>query len=211
MDWGAFFSAFGLVFVAELGDKTQLAVVTGTCKYRRPWAVFAGATAALVAVTALGVIGGQMLERVIPPHVLRLGAGLAFVVMGLLIAREALRSREGAWSEALGGDCCDSPGADALGGGFHAVWDWRAFSATFGLLFMAELGDKTQLAVVSLSSEHGDAWAVLAGGALALTLVTALGVVGGRALCKLVSQRLLLWVSAAAFIAMGALMGFGVP
>ena len=46
MDWNVLLSTFGLVFVAELGDKTQLAVVTQTCKYRRPWAVFLGASLA---------------------------------------------------------------------------------------------------------------------------------------------------------------------
>ena len=50
MDWSALAAAFGLVFVAELGDKTQLAVITQTCKYRRPWAVFWGASLALPVV-----------------------------------------------------------------------------------------------------------------------------------------------------------------
>jgi len=207
MDWSAFFSAFGLVFVAELGDKTQLAVVTQTCKHRRPWAVFLGASGALVGVTALGAIGGQVLGHLVPAHVLRVAAGLAFVAMGQLMVREASQGGEGSWRETLCEARCDDSGT---AGASLVAWDWHAFSATFGLLFLAELGDKTQLAVLSLSSEHGDAWAVLAGGALALTLVTAVGVVGGRALCKLVSQRLLLWVSAAAFMVMGALMIFGV-
>ncbi len=54
MNWNLLLSTFGLVFLAELGDKTQLMVVTQVCKYRRPWPVFAGASLALVAVTALG-------------------------------------------------------------------------------------------------------------------------------------------------------------
>ena len=59
---------FGLIFVAELGDKTQLAVVTQTCKYRRPWPVFAGASLALALVTLLGALGGQLLARLISPE-----------------------------------------------------------------------------------------------------------------------------------------------
>ena len=74
---------------------------------------------------------------------------------------------------------------------------------------MAELGDKTQLAVLSLSSQNSATWAVFAGGALALTLVTGLGVIGGQGLCRLIPQRLLLSVSAAAFVVMGALMLMG--
>ena len=66
MMWNTLLSAFGLVFVAELGDKTQLAVLTQTCKYRRPWAVFLGASIALTAVTALGAVAGQVLGQFVP-------------------------------------------------------------------------------------------------------------------------------------------------
>jgi len=85
------FSTFGLVLVAEMGDKTQLAVVTQTCKYRRPWAIFAAASLALTMVTALGAATGQLLQQWLPAAWLRAAAALAFVVMGLLIGREALR------------------------------------------------------------------------------------------------------------------------
>ena len=54
MNWSSLLSTFGLIFIAELGDKTQLAVVTQTCKFRSPWAVFAGGSLALTAVTAVG-------------------------------------------------------------------------------------------------------------------------------------------------------------
>lgn len=80
-----FFSTFALLFVAELGDKTQLAVLNMTAKHKMPMAVFLGAALALVAVTALGVLGGELLTRFIPEQVLRkLAAGL-FVGMGLLM------------------------------------------------------------------------------------------------------------------------------
>jgi putative Ca2+/H+ antiporter (TMEM165/GDT1 family) len=207
MDLAAFLSSFGLVFVAELGDKTQLAVVTQTCKYRKPWAIFAGASAALVGVTALGVVAGQALGRVIPADLLQGVAAAAFIGMGLLVGREALR--QGGESEGWdGAAACDDQVSSCPGRGAGAAgWNWRAFAATLGLLFVAELGDKTQLAVLSLSSNRRDAWAVLSGSALALTLVSGLGVVGGQALCELVPRRTLLWASALAFLAMGAWMG----
>jgi putative Ca2+/H+ antiporter (TMEM165/GDT1 family) len=203
LDWGALFSTLGLIFVAELGDKTQLAVVTQTCKYRRPWAVFAGASLALVMVTLIGALGGQLLSRFVPVGVLRTIAALAFIVMGGLIGREA--SKAGA--EDTLGQACDyiAPGCTTA-----SRWDWKAFSSSLGLLFVAELGDKTQLAVLSLSSKHGSPWAVFVGGALALTLVTAIGVVGGQGLCRLIPERLLLWISATAFVVMGILMGLGI-
>ena len=82
MDWNALLTTFGLILMAELGDKTQLAVLAQTCKYRRPWAVFLGASLALTAVTALGTAGGQLVSQLVPPSVLRWAAALAFVVMG---------------------------------------------------------------------------------------------------------------------------------
>ncbi len=202
MDWSAFLSAFGLIFVAELGDKTQLAVVTQTCKYRKPWAIVLGASVALIAVTALGAVGGQILGQFVPEGVLSVVAAVAFVVVGMLTAREAIGASKGTSDEAT----CDCTEDEAVAESVSA-WDWKAFSSTFALLFAAELGDKTQLAVLSMAGKCGNVWPVFIGGALALTSVTALGVVGGQALCKLIPARSLLLVSAIAFVVMGILMG----
>ena len=206
MDWTALIYTFGLIFVAEMGDKTQLAVVTQTCKYRRPWAIFCGATLALTSVTALGVIGGQVLGRVIPEKVLRNVAALAFVVMGMIIGREADKKS----ANSLEGDLRDIDLVTEIPYAPDSPWDWKAFSSTLGLLFVAELGDKTQLAVMTLARQHAAPWSVFIGGALALTAVTAVGVLGGQGLCKLIPERLLLGISAVAFVVMGVLMWFGV-
>ncbi len=206
MDWSTLISTFGLVFIAELGDKTQLAVVTQTCKHRRPWAVFLGASAALTAVTAIGAVSGQLLGQIIPEGVLRFVAALAFIVMGALIGREAVKAGRNVAQEDTRATVADEQVDCAPA----SAWDWRASSSTFGLLFIAELGDKTQLAVLSLAGKRADVWAVFIGGTLALALVTGLGVVGGQGLCRLVPGRLLLWISATAFVVMGILMSIGV-
>jgi Ca2+/H+ antiporter, TMEM165/GDT1 family len=201
VDWGAWFSAFGLIFVAELGDKTQLAVVTQTCKFRRPWPVFLGGSLALTAVTALGAAGGQVLSAFVPQAVIRSAAAVAFIVMGVLIWREAVKmAARDACDLVEVGECVLEPGA----------WDWRAFGATFSLLFLAELGDKTQLAVLGLASKEPAAWVTFTGGAAALIGVTAIGVLGGEKLCQWIPERLLLRISAGAFVIMGVLMGLGV-
>jgi putative Ca2+/H+ antiporter (TMEM165/GDT1 family) len=85
-----FLSTFALLFVAELGDKTQLAVISMTAKHKMPIWIFAGATLALTAVTLLGVVGGQVLTRFVPEMVLRKVAAALFVVMGLLMWFEKL-------------------------------------------------------------------------------------------------------------------------
>ncbi len=201
MNWQAFFSTFGLVFIAELGDKTQLAVMTQTCKFRRPWPVFLGGSLALTAVTALGAAGGQLVGTLIPARVVQIIAAAAFVVMGILIWREASKQDQGA-------ECAEATESECAAPGGR--WDWKAFGATFSLLFFAELGDKTQLAVLSLASKQAAPWIIFAGGALALTAVTALGVMGGQQLSKWIPERTLLRISAAAFVVMGVLIGAGI-
>ncbi len=83
-------STFALLFVAELGDKTQLAVISMTAKHKMPLYIFIGAALALAAVTALGVLGGELLTRVIPEAVLRKIAAVLFVGMGVLMWFEKL-------------------------------------------------------------------------------------------------------------------------
>ncbi len=80
-----FLSTFALLFVAELGDKTQLAVISMTAKHKSPGWIFLGAVLALAAVTGLGVLGGELLTRVVPADVLRKVAAGGFVVMGVLM------------------------------------------------------------------------------------------------------------------------------
>lgn len=90
MDWRVFATTFAALFLAELGDKTQLAVITLACKHQRPLAVFLGATIALGTVTLLGVLGGEAATRLVSPRVLhRVAAGL-FVLMGVLMWFEIL-------------------------------------------------------------------------------------------------------------------------
>jgi putative Ca2+/H+ antiporter (TMEM165/GDT1 family) len=78
-------STFILLFIAEIGDKTQLAVINMTAKHKSPLWVFAGATLALGMVTAIGVLGGEVLTHHIPAEVLHKIAAALFVVMGILM------------------------------------------------------------------------------------------------------------------------------
>ena len=83
--WKVLLCTFALLFVAELGDKTQLAVINMTAKYKMPLWVFIGAALALATVTGLGVLSGELLTRFIPEMILRKGAAVLFVAMGLLM------------------------------------------------------------------------------------------------------------------------------
>jgi len=85
MDWKVFFTTFGALLLAELGDKTQLATISLTCETGRPWTVFLAASSALVAITLLGVIFGQAITSFIPHVYLQKGAALFFIIIGVSI------------------------------------------------------------------------------------------------------------------------------
>lgn len=90
MDWKVFTGTFMTIFVAELGDKTQLAAILAVSQTRKPVAVFLGAGLALLAVTLLGVIFGEALVKVVPEHVLKKVAGGAFVLIGTLVLADKI-------------------------------------------------------------------------------------------------------------------------
>lgn len=85
MDWRVFLSTFGLVFLAELGDKTQLAAMAMAARSQSPLAVFGGAALALTLVTLLGVAFSQALVGLVPAVYIHKAAGLIFLIVGLLI------------------------------------------------------------------------------------------------------------------------------
>src|SRR6187549_2229568 len=67
-DWKLFLSTFGAIFLAEMGDKTQLATLSLSANGASRWVVFAGSALALVATSAVAVLFGEAIARVIPPH-----------------------------------------------------------------------------------------------------------------------------------------------
>lgn len=85
MDWKIFGTAFVTLFLAELGDKTQLAIITLTAKTDSKIAVFLGASAALVIVSLLAVLVGGALTQVVPAEWLQRIVAVAFIVIGVLM------------------------------------------------------------------------------------------------------------------------------
>lgn len=88
--------------------------------------------------------------------------------------------------------------------------DWKVFSATFIALFVAELGDKTQLAAISMTSETGRPFSVFLGAISALALVTLIGVAFGSALLQFIPEEYLKKAAAGLFVLIGVLMWFKV-
>jgi putative Ca2+/H+ antiporter (TMEM165/GDT1 family) len=85
MDWRVFLTTFGVIFLAEMGDKTQLAAMTMAAQTKRPWAVFIAAALALTAVSAIGVVVGSVVGDYVPLLWVKRVAALSFIVIGVLI------------------------------------------------------------------------------------------------------------------------------
>ena len=85
MDWRVVLTTFGIIFLAELGDKTQLAAMTLAAQTRRPWAVLIGASVALACVSAIGIAVGGLLGDYLPLLWIKRIAAMAFIAIGILM------------------------------------------------------------------------------------------------------------------------------
>src|SRR5207253_10496461 len=85
MDWRVMLTTFGIMFLAEMGDKTQIAAMTMAAEKKRPWEVFIAASLALAAVSAIGVVVGSTLSHLLPLEWIKRVAGAAFIVIGFLV------------------------------------------------------------------------------------------------------------------------------
>ncbi|WP_028574837.1 TMEM165/GDT1 family protein [Desulfonatronovibrio hydrogenovorans] len=85
MDIKLFFTTFGIIFLAELGDKTQMASVLMAAQSQKPWTVFIGASLALVSITLLAVIFANIICNYIPGEAIKKFAAIGFLVIGTLM------------------------------------------------------------------------------------------------------------------------------
>jgi putative Ca2+/H+ antiporter (TMEM165/GDT1 family) len=178
-----FAAVFGVVFVAELPDKTAFAALLLATR-RRPLAVFLGAAGAFLVQSLIAVAFGGLLA-LLPRVWVRIGAGLLF--LGFAWTMWTRRDEE-------------EPGAAAgAGGGF-----WRDAAASFLVIFIAEWGDLTQLATAALAAEHRRPLTVFLGATSALWAVSALAVAAGHQLKSRLDPGRLQKAAAAVFALVGA-------
>jgi len=85
MDLRVLLTTFGVIFLAEMGDKTQLAAMTMAADSKKPWAVFLGASLALTAVSLLGVLVGSVVGDYVPLVWVKRVAAIAFIFIGVLM------------------------------------------------------------------------------------------------------------------------------
>ena len=185
MDPAVIAIAFGAIFVVELPDKTFVAALVLSTRYR-PWAVWVGVGLAFLIQTLIAcTVGG--LVTLLPHRVVEVVAGLIFLAGGLLLLREAPKSDAGeSQTEEEYAAKATSPKT-----GLAAV------GASFVVLFAAEWGDLSQLLTISLVGRYHDALSVFVGAWSALLVVSGLAVVAGRFLLRYLRLSTIHYVGAA--------------
>ncbi|KUO22508.1 TMEM165/GDT1 family protein [Streptomyces dysideae] len=175
---------FGVVFLAEVPDKTALAgLVLGT-RYRASY-VFAGVAAAFALHVALAVAAGSVLT-LLPQQIVHALTGVLF----LGGAATLLMKRDGADGDAE----IRRPENQSF---------WKVAGAGFMLILVAEFGDLTQIMTANLAARYDDPLSVGLGAVLALWAVAGLGIVGGKALMKRVPLRLITKIAALLMLGLG--------
>lgn len=179
----AFLVSTGIVALAEMGDKTQLLSLLLATRFRRPWPIIAGIFVATVVNHALAGALGAWVTSFLGPQVLRWVLGASFIAMAI-------------WM--LIPDKLDEGDADAAP-------KYGVFLTTVVAFFLAEMGDKTQVATVMLAARF-DAWAsVVAGTTLGMMLANAPVVWLGDRIVRKVPIRLVHIVGALVFLVLGVL------
>jgi len=162
-------TVFGIVFLAELPDKTALASLVLGTRYR-PSHVFVGTAAAFLVHVVLAIAAGSLLA-LLPGRVLHAVVGALFLMGAILL----LRGRHEAEEE-----------EDLQLSGDKPATFRRVAAMSFGVILVAEFGDLTQIVTANLAAKYHDPISVGIGATLALWAVAGLAIVGGRGLLKVV-------------------------
>jgi Ca2+/H+ antiporter, TMEM165/GDT1 family len=174
-------TSFALIFAAEMGDKSQLVCMALASKHR-PVPVVFGALSAFALLNALAVGFGKVIANWFPEYVIAAAVALLFIMFGIQALRTETEESHEEFKEKSG----------------HGI-----FFTTFLLITVAEFGDKTQLAVVALSSTASPV-GVWLGSTLALGTTSVLGVLAGRKLLEKISLELLHKIGGVLFLMLSA-------
>jgi len=180
----AFLLSFGIIFVAELGDKSQLMAMTFAARYKT-LTVIIGITAATAVVHAVSVGVGAVVGGVLPTKPINIIAGLAFLAFAAWTIRgDKLSEDEENKSSRVGRS---------------------VLLAVAGAFFLAELGDKTMLATITLATTEG-AFGTWLGSTLGMVAADALAIVVGKALGSRLPERVIAIGAAVLFVIFGLLL-----
>ncbi|MFF4743989.1 TMEM165/GDT1 family protein [Streptomyces chengbuensis] len=176
---------FGVVFLAELPDKTALAGLMLGTRYRASY-VFAGVAAAFAVHVALAIAAGSVLT-LLPQRLVQAVVGVLFLAgAAMLLLKRSDDDDEGV----------KAPADQSF---------WKVSGAGFMLILVAEFGDLTQIMTANLAARYDDPLSVGLGAVLALWAVAALGILGGRTLLKYVPLKLITKIAAGLMLVLAGL------
>ena len=188
-DWKLFTSAFALIFVAELPDKTAFATLLLATR-RNPYAVFIGVALAFLVQSLVAVLFGNVFA-LFPARWVHLATGILFLVFALSMLKRHPENEEGSMDNGPKGELSYG----------RTVW------TAFIVIFIAEWGDLTQLATLSLIAHYKTStWTIFTAATLALWSVTALAIVVGNRAKDRLHPVLLRRVAALAYFGVGVYM-----
>ncbi|MBP8144587.1 TMEM165/GDT1 family protein [Pseudorhodoferax sp.] len=179
----------GVVALAEIGDKTQLLALLLAARFRKPWPIVAGILAATLLNHALAGLLGAWITSWLSPGVLRWVLGVSFLAMAAwTLIPDKIEDDEAQFASRLG-----------------------VFGATFVSFFLAEMGDKTQIATVAMAAQYAQVQAVVAGTTLGMLIANVPVVFVGDRLAQRIPMQWVHRAAAALFALLGvaALMGLG--
>jgi len=187
VDSAVFFSTFGIIFLAELGDKTQLTAMA--LATRHPWKkIFIGIAAAFALLNVGAVLVGKVLFALLPLFWIKVVSGGLFLFFGLSTLRASGFDEDE--------EAAEEQGLRARG----------PVVTSFFMILLAELGDKTQLVTTSLAAQHASLLSVFVGSTLALWAVSLIGIFVGKQLTRFIPMAYIHKAAGVLFLVFGAII-----
>ncbi len=184
-DWALFFSTFLVIFLAELPDKTAVAILLMAAQ-RHPWGVWAGVCLAYVVQNCVAILFGGILA-LLPPHWIHVGSGLLFLLFAILMW---IKKEEKGSAPHLS---------------THAHFS-KTVATAFAVIFIAEWGDMTQLATAALMAKTKHPLTIFLASTSALFAASGILVYIGHKAKKVIQPQLLQKIAAVAFGIVGILL-----
>lgn len=191
-----------VVALAEFGDKTQMLALVLAARFRRPAPILLGILCATLANHALAAALGRWIAASLGRELLRAILGVAFLAMALWTLTAVRYPASGAAGR--------TDGAVTAASGAEGVSRLRIFAGSLAGFFVLEMGDKTQLATVTLAARYHTLVPVLAGSTIGMLSADALAMLLGEVAARKLPFKLLRTIAAAIFLLIGVLVLLGV-
>jgi len=202
---------YGILFLGELGDKTQLIVFNLALEYKKFYKVGIGATLGFAVIVTLGILFGSIITTIIPLDIISLISGLLFIAIGIYELRDikTLYLNQKKLKSGFKEGTEQNFNKEAKKTKEIEKYSWlkkNPYLAGFGFIFLMELGDKTQILTITLASVYTAPIEVWLGAFLSLISVAWIGIFAGAYIARKIPKFYLKVVSISIFIIVGILV-----